>query len=89
LLQSLGVFRSFYDPDVHIIYAESIAVVALPFLVGVYCIYIAIKKVQLLLIETGNKKYKLSLEDAIKKNQVENLKAYLTGKLSVRFYDEL
>jgi|GEM_PF-3432531 len=89
LLQSLGVVMSFYGADFHIIHTSSIAVVALPFAAGIYCIYMVVKKVPLLLVEAGNKKYKLSLEDIIKKQQKENLKVYLTGKLNVRFYDEL
>jgi hypothetical protein len=89
IYQYLSVYVSINDPSVHRIYMESIVAIALFCLTGVYCIYMAIKKVPLLLIEAGNKKYKLSLGDSIKKQRKENLKAYLTGKLSVRFYDEL
>ena len=49
--QAIGVYQDFIDPSVSHIYIESIAVLTLPFLAGIYCIYTALKKVPLLIIE--------------------------------------
>ncbi len=43
IYQTIGVFQDFHDPEVHRIYIESIVLPVLPLLVGLYCIYIAVK----------------------------------------------
>jgi len=58
-------------------------------LLGLYCIYIAVKKVPLLIIELESEKYKLSLKDIINAGRLEFLKTYLTERLPERFYDSM
>ncbi|MEP6611635.1 MAG: hypothetical protein ABJA76_07110 [Mucilaginibacter sp.] len=85
--QTIGVFEDFHDPSVHRIYIESILLPVFPLLLGFYCIYIAVKKVPLLIIEFNSEKHKLSLQDVINAGQMAPLEAYLKEKLRERFYD--
>jgi len=84
---TIGVYQNFYDPTVHRIYIESIALPVLPVLLGIYCIYIAVKKVPSLIIELENQKHKLSIQDIYKAGQMQGLEIYLKDKLKARFYD--
>ena len=85
--QSISVYEDFHDPNVSQIYIESIAATVLPTLVGFYCIYIAIKKVPLLIIELNDEKHKLSLQDIINSGRLHVLETYLKEKLRDKFYD--
>lgn len=84
IFQSKGVYESFNDPSVREIYIESIVLPVLPFLIGLYCVYISVKKVPTLLVEIPGGKYKLNLEDIIKSQQLDNLQAYLKTKLRTK-----
>jgi len=84
---AIGVYENFHDPTVHRIYIESIVLPVLPVLLGLYCIYIAVKKVPSLLIELENQKHKLSIQDIYKAGQVQVLETYLKEKPKARFYD--
>jgi len=84
---TIGVYQNFYDPTVHRIYIESIALPVLPVLLGIYCIYIAVKKVPSLIIELENQKHTLSVQDIYKAELVGVLEVYLKEKLRTRFYD--
>jgi len=55
--------------------------------VGLYCIYVAVKKVPLLIIELKSEKHKLSLQDIIITGRMEILETYLKVKLREKFYD--
>ena len=85
--RAIGVYQDFQDPSVHHIYIESIMLPVLPLLLGLYCIYIAVKKVPLLIIELKGEKHKLSLRDIINAGQTAALEAYLKEKLREKFYD--
>ncbi len=85
LFQSKGVYESFNDPAEYTIYIESIVLPVLPFLIGLYCIFISAKKVPTLLVEKKNEKHKLNLKDAINNHQLDDLKAYLRTKLRTKF----
>jgi hypothetical protein len=87
LYNTIGVFENFNDPLVHRIYVESIVLPVLPFLLGLYCIYISVKKVPTLLIELNNKKHKLSIQEFVKHQHVGELESYLKVKLGSRFYE--
>ena len=87
--QAIGVYEEFNDPEVYHIYIESIVVPVLPLALGLYCIYIAVKKVPLLIIELKGEKYKLSLKDFKKGSGTVGLANYLKEKLRERFYDNL
>ena len=89
--QSKGVYEAFNDPAVRRIYIESIVLPVLPFLIGLYCVYISVKKVPILLIEKAGEKYKLSLDEIIKNQKTSQLQAYLRKKLGAKFIlqDEL
>jgi hypothetical protein len=84
---AIGVFENFHNPAVHRIYIESIVLPVLPLLLGLYCIYIAVKKVPSLIIELESQKHTLSLEDIYKAGEIEILEIYLKEKLRTRFYD--
>jgi hypothetical protein len=86
VFQSITVYESFIDPLVKEIYIESIVLPVLPLLIGVYCIYISVKKVPTLLVEKDGKKYKLRLNEIIKNQQLANLQAYLRTKLTINFF---
>src|SRR5215216_501179 len=73
---TIGVYENFHNPTVHLIYIESIALPVLPVLLGLYCIYTAIKKVPSLIIELENQKHTLSLQDIYKAGLVENVEIY-------------
>ena len=85
LFQSLYVLGLFKNPDVRVIYIESIVLPVLPGLLGFYLIYIATKKGPILIIETSKTKQKLRLRDLIKSNKMEDLRNYLSQKLYYKF----
>lgn len=85
--QTIGVYEDFHNPSVHHIYIESILLPVFPLLLGLYCFYIAVKKVPLLIIELSSEKYKLNLQDVINAGQMGPLESYLKEKLRERFYD--
>lgn len=80
-----GVINSFSNPNIHVIPAESIVLPLFPAILGVFYIYISIKKIPILYIESGSKKYKLSLIDAIKINKTDEVRIYLEEKLHHTF----
>lgn len=84
ILQTRHMINIFNDPSVTIIYIEAIVLPVLPGLVGIYLVYIAVKKGIVLIIDTGTKKYKLRLRDFIKDNTKEKVIKYLTEKLSYK-----
>lgn len=84
IMQTRLVINLFNDPSVTKIYIESIVLPVLPGLVGIYFVYIAVKKGIVLIIETGSKEYKLRLRDFIKDNTKEKVIKYLTEKLSYK-----
>lgn len=84
IMQTRLVINLFNDPSVTKIYIESIVLPVLPGLVGIYLVYIAVKKGIVLIIETGSKEYKLRLRDFIKDNTKEKVIKYLTEKLSYK-----
>jgi hypothetical protein len=87
MYNAIGVYENFHDPKVHRIYIESIVLPVLPLLLGLYCIYTAVKKVPSLIIELENQKHTLSVQDIYKAELVGVLEAYLKEKLRTRFYD--
>jgi hypothetical protein len=89
IYNGIGVYENFHDPLVRHIYIESIVLPILPLLAGSYCIYMAIRKVPLLMIYTKSEKYKLSLKGIIKSGRMDMLKVYLNQKLGTRFYDSV
>ena len=85
LFQSLYILGLFKNPDVHVIYIESIVLPVLPGLLGFYLLYVATKKGTILIIETSSTKQKLRLRDFIKSNRMEDLRNYLSRKLYYKF----
>jgi hypothetical protein len=85
--QAVGVYEDFHDPSVYHIYIEAILLPVFPLLLGLYCVYIAVKKVPLLIIELNSEKHKLSLKDIINAGRMEVLETYLKEKLREKFYD--
>lgn len=86
IYSAICVYDDFHDPLAYHIYIESIMLPVFPLLAGSYCIYIAVKKIPLLIIELKNKKYKLSVVDVINTGQLYELESYLKEKLNARFY---
>lgn len=84
---AVGIYNDFYNPSVYHIEIQNIVIPVLPLLCGFYCIYIAVKKVPLLVLESKNKQHKFSLKGMIDAGRIDNLRAYLKGKLRERFYD--
>ena len=85
LFQSLYVLGLFKNPEVQVIYIESIVLPVLPGLLGFYLIYVATKKGPILIIETSTTKQKLRLRDLIKSNKMKDLRNYLGQKLHYKF----
>ena len=85
VLQIISVINNFNNPDVHIIHTETIILPLLPLIAGAFCIYISIKKIPILLIESGKDKYKLSIKDVLKSNKNDALKIYLKEKLFTKY----
>jgi hypothetical protein len=84
ILQIIYVIRLFKDPKVYHIDIETIVLPVLPAIVGFYLIYIAVKKGPILIIDAGNKRYKLRLRDFIKKSKMYEVRDFLSQKLSYK-----
>lgn len=78
------VTKIFSNSDVHVIFIESILLPFFPGVVGIYLLYIFVKKGLVLTIESGNSKQKLRLRDFVKNNNLDKVKLYLKEKLSYR-----
>jgi hypothetical protein len=85
IYSAICVYDDFHDPLVYHIHIESIMLPILPLLAGCYCIYIAVKKVPLLVVELKDQKYKLSIAD-VNAGRLYALESYLKEKLNTRFY---
>jgi hypothetical protein len=79
--QSRWIINSFTNPEVHRIYIETIVLPIIPAFVGIYCIYISLKKAPILKLEEGSRKYKLRLKSVIKNNQAFEFANYLNQHL--------
>jgi hypothetical protein len=82
--QSRWVIGLFTDPGVYHIYIESIILPLLPACVGVYCIYIALRKGPILTLKEGRQTHRLRLRDMVRNGQVAAFEAYLTKRLGAR-----
>jgi hypothetical protein len=81
LLQSYRVFQQFQDPTVHQIYVEAIVVVILPSFIGVYLLYVALKKELLLIVTVGKTRRKLSVKGLRAKGKLAEMEQFLSEKL--------
>ena len=85
--QSRWIIDSFTNPEVHRIYIETIVLPIIPAFVGIYCLYISLKKGPLLKLEESNKKHKLRIKAVIKNNQAFEfgnfLHQHLASKINV------
>ncbi len=81
----LSLFTNFNDPRVHRIYIESIILPALPFILGLYLLYISVKKEPVLQVVLGKERYILRIRELINKNAAVDLKKYLNQKLPNKF----
>ncbi len=82
--QCLWVVELFTNPQLHPISIEAIVLPIIPAFLGVYCMYIALKKGPVLTLEEGNKKHKLRLRSVVKNNLTLEFEKYLNSKLGIR-----
>jgi hypothetical protein len=68
------------------IYIESVVLPIIPAFLGIYCIYIAVRKGPVLKLEVGDKRHKMRLHSIYKNNQSFELERYLEQQLGTRFY---
>jgi hypothetical protein len=84
--QILWVFWMFNNPHESRIYIESIVVPVIPGLLGIYCVYSAIRKGPVLTVAADKATYKLRLRAIEKGNQLPELTKYLDAKLKLRLH---
>ena len=84
IFQIIYVFQLLTNPHVRVIYVELILLPILPGFFGIYFIYIATRKGPVMIIEAGNKKYKLRLKDLMRDNKINYIVNYLSEKLSYK-----
>jgi len=82
--QGRMVIGLFNDPEVGHIYIESIVLPIIPAFLGIYCIYIGLRKGPVLILEEGGRKYKLRLRSAVKKGVADEFERYLNLRLGRR-----
>ena len=80
------MFEVFYHFSGHLLLPANLFEFQLKLLLflGVYCIYIAVRKGPVLQLEEGNKKYKLRLRSVVKNNLVPEFEKYLRSKLGMK-----
>jgi len=81
--QSRWVIGLFIHPE-GTIYIESIVLPVIPAFLGIYCIYIAIRKGPMLRLETETKSHKMRLRSFFKNDQSIELEKYLAQHLGSR-----
>jgi hypothetical protein len=82
--QCRWIVELFTNPQVFKIYIETIIIPIFPAFLGVYCIYIAVRKGPVLQLEEGNKKYRLRLHSIVKNNLAIEFEKYLGSKLGLK-----
>src|SRR3954447_7834430 len=87
--QAIYFIRLFADPNVHTIYIERILLPFIPALFGTYLMYVGLKKGPALVIRSARKMYKLRLRDFFKNSKSNDLKNYLSEKLSYKLEVEI
>lgn len=81
VLQAYRVYQQFQDPEVHKIYIEAIVVVVLPFLVGCYLLYVALRKEFLLIVVSGGKTRKLSVKGLRASGRLPEAERFLRARI--------
>ena len=79
--QSRWVIGLFDDPQVYHIYVESIVLPVIPGVLGIYCIYIAIRRGPVLILKAGTRTYRLLLRTIIRNDQAFEMEDYLNAQL--------
>ena len=87
--QAIYFIRLFSAPNVHVIYIERILLPLIPALFGTYLMYAGLKQGPVLVIQSRKKKYKLRLRDFFKNGKSNDLKVYLSEKLSYKLEVEI
>jgi hypothetical protein len=82
--QCKWVIDIFNNSRIHRISIESIVVIIFPMLLGVYCIFVALKKAPILQVKGKSTVYKLRLKEVVKRNETLQLIQYLQSKLKHR-----
>jgi hypothetical protein len=82
--QSRWIIEMLTDHKSHVIYIEAIVLPVIPAFLGIYCIYIAVKKAPVLKLEEGNRKHKLRLRSVIRNGQAIEFETYLNRKLGAK-----
>ena len=81
LFQTFWVYELFNDPTVHHIAIESIIVIVFPFFVGIYMLYVSVKKELLLIIETQRKIKKLPISSFKSNGKLPEVEKFLNERL--------
>lgn len=79
--QTRAVIELFTTPSTTTIYMETIVLPVIPGFLGVYCIYIALRKGPVLKLEEGRKEHKLRLRSIFRDEQAFEFERYLSRQL--------
>ena len=79
--QSRWVFQLFNDPHTYKIYIESIVIPLFPAALGIYCIYIALRKGPVLILKEQGETHTLRLRTAVKKGLAFDCEKFLIRHL--------
>ncbi|OJJ23456.1 hypothetical protein BKI52_03585 [marine bacterium AO1-C] len=82
IYSSLTIFQAFTDDSIDTIYIEEILIPVIPFFMGAYCIFMGLRKGQIMRVQTQEGKLKqLSLNELSKNKQMEEFQTLLLEKL--------
>lgn len=81
---SYSTYQEFTDPKTTIIYIESIVLPVLPLLLGIYCVYISLKKVHIIDVMHDKGTERLGLSELNKQERVGDFVNFLQNKLKSR-----
>lgn len=79
--QSMWIVDLFNDHELYTIHINSILLPVIPGFLGIYCLYTALRRGPLLVLQKGNRIYRLRLRSAVRDNSIGELGAFLSEKL--------
>ena len=85
IYSTITIIAAFSDDSIDTIYIEEILIPVIPFFMGVYCVFMGLRKGKIMRIQTleGAQK-QVSLRELFKNEQLDDFKKFLSGKLQSR-----